>query len=92
VLADSIVSIFEMLPDLPVNYRNRPIVEVTHQNNGMMQIFAEQNSIAQHLFALELSFAYRESQVTIENVYDRARLNLKIHAKAGARFPARMVT
>src|SRR5262245_34739256 len=89
--ADGVVSIGKVPAQIPVDYRDREIMEVAHQNDRMVQIFAKQYCFTQHLPALEPAFASGEADVTIEHVNDRSRGDLNVYTQAVAWFAARVI-
>jgi hypothetical protein len=57
----------------------------------MMQVFAEKDRIAQHLFPLEGPLSRSQPQMTVKNVQDRARLDFDIDTQAVSRLTMGLV-
>src|SRR5688572_32736801 len=84
-LPDGCKCIGEVLSQVSMNHRDRTIVEVPHHHHGMAQLLAEQDGVADHVFALEGPFPRGQSQMAIKDVKDGTPLDFEINAQTVSR-------
>ena len=70
---------------------DRAVVEVAHQHDGMPQILAEEDRVAQHAIALENALPCGQTEVAVEDVEHRTRCDLEIDALTVAGLAPRMM-
>jgi hypothetical protein len=72
--------------------RNGSVVEIPHQQHGMVQLLAEEDRIAQHLLPLIDPLARSQPEMTVEDVQHGAGLDFDVNALTIAGLAVRLTT
>ena len=83
--------VLEMVSQLSVDDGQRPVIEVAHQDNRMVEILRKQHCFTEHLFTLKQALPARQTEMAIENVQHCVSSDLDVDSQTESRLPSATV-